>query len=62
MIWQKRALPENIFLREMWGFLGLGLYFGLLPLLLAKTLFKKIYGQLGPLRYRHFYGFITAGR
>lgn len=54
MIWQNKPLPSNIFLREMWGFLLVGLYFGLTPLILAKTLFKKVYARLGPVRYSFF--------
>ena len=54
MIWQKKALPENILFREIWGFLVLGFYFACIPLILAKTVFKKIYESLGPLRYSFF--------
>jgi hypothetical protein len=54
MIGLKRSLPENILLREAWGFLLLFLYFGLMPLLLAKTVFKGIFKNLGPLRYSVF--------
>ena len=54
MIWMKQQLPQNILLREMWGFLVIILYFGLTPLILAKTLFKNIYKSLGPLRYSIF--------
>ncbi len=54
MIWLKQRLPENIFMREMWGFLTLFIYFGLMPLILAKTLFNKIYNNLGQVKYSLF--------
>jgi len=54
MIWQNKALPDNIIIREMYGFMIVGAYFGLLPLILAKTVFKKVYHYLGPLRYSIF--------
>ncbi len=54
MIWQNKALPDNIFIREMYGFAALGIYFGLLPLILAKTVFRKVYDSLGPFRYSVF--------
>ena len=54
MIWLNQSLPTNILIREMWGFLAVGFYMGVMPLLLAKTLFKKIYESLGVLRYSVF--------
>ena len=54
MIGLHQSLPQNIFLREVWGFLLLGLYFGAMPLILAKTIFKNLYKSLGPLRYSIF--------
>ena len=54
MIFLKRSLPHNIFLRELWGFLSLFCYFGLLPLILAKTALKDVYQKLGNLRYSIF--------
>lgn len=54
MIWLKRQLPANILLREMWGFLLLFVYFGVMPLVLAKTWLKDIYKNLGPIRYSIF--------
>ncbi len=54
MIFLKQPLPSNIFLREIFGFLVIGFYFGALPLILAKTLFKKVYHSLGPIRYSLF--------
>ena len=54
MIWLKQQLPQNIMLREVWGFVALMIYFGALPLVFAKTCFRKIYENLGPLRYSIF--------
>jgi hypothetical protein len=54
MIWLKQRLPGNILLRELPGFLVIAGYFGLMPLILAKTLFKRLFTQLGPLRYSVF--------
>ncbi|MCA9405820.1 MAG: cytochrome C [Candidatus Omnitrophica bacterium] len=54
MIWQNRSLPDNILLREMWGFLALGAYFGGMPLFLALTFFRGIFKKLGVLRYSVF--------
>ncbi len=54
MIWFKQRLPQNIFFREMWGFVVLIFYFGALPLILAKTWFKDLYLKLGPVRYTIF--------
>ncbi len=54
IIWMNQSLPTNILLREIWGFLALFLYFGLTPLILAKTAFKRIYESLGPVYYSVF--------
>jgi len=54
MIWLKRPLPNNILLREIWGFLLVFGYFGIMPLILAKTLFKNIHKSLGNFRYSIF--------
>lgn len=54
MIWLKRELPSNILFREIWGFLAIGAYFGLMPLLFAKTFLKNVFKNLGPLRYSVF--------
>lgn len=54
IIWMKQSLPQNILLREMWGFLTLIVYFGLTPLLLAKTVFKEMFKNMGPLYYTIF--------
>lgn len=54
MIWMKRSLPDNIFLRELPGFIIVLGYFAAMPLILAKTLFKKLHTNLGNLRYSVF--------
>ncbi len=47
----ERALPSNILLRELPGFLAVALYFGALPPVLANFGFRKIYSQLGFIRF-----------
>ena len=54
MIWLKHALPKNILLRELPGFTLVFFYFGVLPLVLAKTLFKNLYNSLGAFRFSLF--------
>ena len=54
MVGLKRGLPSNIFLREIFGFVALGFYFGMVPLILAKTLLKDVYQRLGVVRYSIF--------
>ncbi len=58
MVWLKQSLPENILIREMGGFLILIGYFGLMPLILAKTFFKNLYTQLGNIKYSLFTVFL----
>lgn len=43
--------PDNILIREMFGFMAVIGYFLIPPLLLAKTIFKDFYKNLGPARY-----------
>ncbi|OGX27903.1 MAG: hypothetical protein A2787_08845 [Omnitrophica WOR_2 bacterium RIFCSPHIGHO2_01_FULL_48_9] len=50
----KMSLPTNILLRELWGFLVMIFYFGIMPLILAKTLLKSVYERLGPVQYSIF--------
>ncbi len=50
----KRPLPENILIREMWGFFLVLGYFLILPPVLAKTALKKLYKKLGNFRYSVF--------
>jgi hypothetical protein len=49
-----QGMPANILLREIWGFIVMGIYFGLLPLVFAKTICKNVYERLGPMRYSIF--------
>ncbi|PCJ13906.1 MAG: cytochrome C [Candidatus Neomarinimicrobiota bacterium] len=48
------GLPENILLREIFGFLLVFGYFLILPPLLAKTLFKKLHQSLGNFKFGVF--------
>ena len=43
--------PDNILVREMFGFMAVIGYFLVPPMLLAKTIFKDFYKNLGPARY-----------
>ncbi|MFT7538950.1 MAG: hypothetical protein ACI9F2_001104 [Lysobacterales bacterium] len=54
MVWQNKPLPSSIFLREIWGFLLVGVYFVVTPAILTVTFFKKIAKNLGPIRYSVF--------
>jgi hypothetical protein len=45
------GLPDNILVREMFGFMAVIGYFLIPPMLLAKTIFKEFYKNLGPARY-----------
>ena len=49
-----RRLPENILVREMGGFLVIFGYFCVLPLILLKTLFRKLHQDLGNIRFSFF--------
>ena len=46
-----RSLPENWFIREMFGLIIVLAYVTVLPVLLAKTLFKSYYEKLGASRF-----------
>lgn len=52
--WMNTGLPDNILIREMWGFAAMGIYFLLLPPLLARTLLKRFFNDLGAFRYSIF--------
>ena len=54
MILLGRRLPENILIREMWGFLLIAGYFFGTPFILAKTFLKDVYKNMGPFRYSIF--------
>ncbi len=49
--WLGTGLPNNILVREMWGFLVVIAYFAALPPILSRTWLKKFYEQLGFVRY-----------
>lgn len=46
-----RALPTQWWLRESLGFLVVGLYVFVLPVVLAKTVLKRFYQRMGPARF-----------
>src|SRR5947207_5234966 len=46
-----RALPTAWYVREIFGILLVLFYIGVLPVLLARSLFKGYYAKLGPPRY-----------
>jgi hypothetical protein len=46
-----RPLPMNWLVRELPGFAFLAFYMGVLPLLLGRTVFRRFYEKMGPLRY-----------
>lgn len=46
-----RALPSQWWLRESLGFLLVGLYVFVMPVILAKTLLKRFYLRMGPARF-----------
>lgn len=52
--WLNTGLPDNILIRELWGFAVLGIYFLVLPPLLARTLLKRFFNDLGVFRYSLF--------
>jgi hypothetical protein len=54
MVGLKQGMPSNILLRELPGFIIMGIYFGLLPAILAKTIFKDLYQRIGVVRYSIF--------
>jgi len=45
------ALPANWFIREIFGILLVLFYIGVLPVILARGVFKAYYAKLGPQRY-----------
>ena len=47
----KVGLPENWFIREIFGILLVAFYLGVLPVVLAKKGLTKYYEKLGPARY-----------
>ena len=54
MFWVKllgQPRPDNPWIRELPGILLIGGYFVILPPLLAKSLFKKLFDEMGAMRY-----------
>src|SRR5499427_4953306 len=49
--WMGRPRPDNIFLRELPGIVGLLGWFAILPPLLGETLFRKMAAEMGPVRF-----------
>lgn len=58
--WLSVGLPKFWLIREIFGFGFLGLYFGLTPLILAKTVFRKLYLEMGLIRYGLFILFLLV--
>ena len=58
--WLGRALPSNILLRELPGFLTVIAYFAVLPPLLANLVFRKMYKDLGFIRYQTMVFFLLC--
>lgn len=46
--------PDNVFIREAPGFILIGLYYAILPFVCAKFVFKKLYVEMGFLRFNVF--------
>jgi hypothetical protein len=46
-----KGLPSQWWLREIFGFLLVGFYLLVLPVVLAKTIFKRFYVKMGPARF-----------
>lgn len=55
IIWVKIlhvGLPQSIIVREIFGFIAVGFYLGVLPFILAKTRwFKEYFDKMGPIRF-----------
>ncbi|MCZ6634111.1 MAG: hypothetical protein O7G87_11955 [bacterium] len=51
VMWLGTGLPENWFLREVWGFVIVILFFALPPPIMARTVFKDFYRTMGFPRY-----------
>ena len=52
--WLGQGLPKTWFIREAPGIALVAFYFLVPPLLLSQTLFKKVFGKLGAVRYSIF--------
>ncbi len=49
--WLGMGLPHNWFVRELPGFASLAVYYGVIPAILQRTAFKKLYERMGAARY-----------
>ncbi|MCZ6792384.1 MAG: hypothetical protein O7J95_02075 [Planctomycetota bacterium] len=58
--WLERPLPASIFLRELPGFIVVIGYVALLPPLLASTVFRKMYVDMGFVRYNTMVFFLIT--
>jgi hypothetical protein len=47
----KQGLPSQWWLREIVGFVIVGIYLFVLPVAMAKTVFKRFYDRMGPARF-----------
>ena len=47
----KQGVPEQWWLREIVGFVIVAIYLFVLPVLMAKTVFKRFYDRMGPARF-----------
>ncbi len=56
--WLDTRIPDNILLRELPGFVVVGGYFLLMPALLAKTVLRRMFDQLGFARYSVMVGLL----
>jgi hypothetical protein len=45
------GLPHFFLVREVVGLVFMGLYVGVLPVVLSRTLFRRFYEKMGPARY-----------
>ncbi|MBI4971951.1 MAG: cytochrome C [Candidatus Omnitrophica bacterium] len=58
--WLGAGLPKFFLQREIFGLVMLALYFGVMPLVLAKTVFRKLYMEMGMIRYSLFIIFLLV--
>ncbi|MEI7440632.1 MAG: hypothetical protein WCK43_03250 [bacterium] len=57
ILWVKTlnvGLPKNIFVREIFGFILVAAYMGIIPVYLAKTYLKQYYEKMGAVRFYLF--------
>jgi hypothetical protein len=49
--WLGKPLPQEWYLRELWGILLVLAYFAIVPVLFARTLGRKLFTELGAIRF-----------